>query len=140
MQQTWWWITNASFISIVTLTATIATIISIGVQALDHVESHATPEASFVDAFPAVTNIVFAYGMFLYSTWCFLFDPSLIWITTSASQIVSRIYSEMEDHRDIHKSLAMLQVMDATTYVVIGIVIYCHAGPDVASPAFDLFT
>lgn len=46
----------------------------------------------------------------------------------------------MEDRRDIHKSLAMLQVMDATTYVVIGIVIYCHAGPDVASPAFDLFT
>ena len=57
------WLISVAFISIVT--ATIATIISIGVQAPDHVEFHATTTANFADAFLAVTNIVFAYGMLL---------------------------------------------------------------------------
>ena len=45
--------------------------------------------------------------------------------------------SEMEDPRDFPKSLAMLQVMDTTMYIVTAMVIYRYAGPDVASPALS---
>ena len=45
--------------------------------------------------------------------------------------------SEMEDPRDFPKSLAMLQVTDTTLYVVTGVVVYCYAGPGVASPALS---
>jgi amino acid permease len=55
-----YWMSMASCISIVT--ATVVTMIAIGVQAPDHVHVDATTEVSFQDAFLAVTNIIFAYS------------------------------------------------------------------------------
>lgn len=43
----------------------------------------------------------------------------------------------MSDPRDFPKSLAMLQVLDTCMYIVTAMVIYCYAGPDVASPALS---
>jgi hypothetical protein len=69
-----------------------------------------------VDAFLAVTNIVFAY---------------------IAHVSFFGIMSEMEDAREFPKALAMLQVVDTTMYIVTAMVIYCYAGPDVKSPALS---
>lgn len=43
----------------------------------------------------------------------------------------------MHDPREFPKSLAMLQVVDTTMYIVTAIVIYRYAGPDVTSPALS---
>jgi hypothetical protein len=45
--------------------------------------------------------------------------------------------SEMEDPREFPKSLAMLQIGDTSLYIVVAFVIYCYAGPEVASPALS---
>lgn len=55
-----YWMSMASCISIVT--ATVVTMIAIGVQAPDHVHVNVTTKVSFQDAFLAVTNIIFAYS------------------------------------------------------------------------------
>ncbi|KAJ6104693.1 hypothetical protein N7523_011013 [Penicillium sp. IBT 18751x] len=98
------------------LIATITTMISIGVQAPDNVENDITTSPSFVDAFLAVTNIVFAF---------------------IAHVAFFGFMSEMEDTKQFPKSLAMLQFVDTTLYIVTAMVIYCYAGPDVASPALS---
>ncbi|KAJ5988022.1 hypothetical protein N7481_003232 [Penicillium waksmanii] len=98
------------------LVATLVTMISIGVDAPDNVQNDITTEVSFVDAFLAVTNIVFAY---------------------IAHVSFFGIMSEMEDAREFPKALAMLQVVDTTMYIVTAMVIYCYAGPDVKSPALS---
>ncbi|KAJ5699042.1 hypothetical protein N7462_001047 [Penicillium macrosclerotiorum] len=108
------WMSLISAISI--LTATIVTMISIAVQAPDDVVNDITTSPSFTDAFLAVTNIVFAF---------------------IAHVSFFGIMSEMEDSRQFHKSLAMLQVVDTSMYIVTAMVIYCYAGPDVASPALS---
>jgi hypothetical protein len=98
------------------LVATLVTMISIGVEAPDNVQNDITTDVSFVDAFLAVTNIVFAY---------------------IAHVSFFGIMSEMEDAREFPKALAMLQVVDTTMYIVTAMVIYCYAGPDVKSPALS---
>ncbi|KAK1145250.1 hypothetical protein N8T08_004403 [Aspergillus melleus] len=109
-----YWMSLASCISI--LVATIVTMISIGVQAPDDVRNDITTKVSFNEAFLAVTNIVFAY---------------------IAHVAFFGFISEMSDPRDFPKSLAMLQVLDTCMYIVTAMVIYCYAGPDVASPALS---
>ncbi|KAI9036458.1 putative amino acid transporter [Aspergillus affinis] len=109
-----YWMSLASCISI--LIATIVTMVSIGVQAPDDVRNDITTKVSFNEAFLAVTNIVFAY---------------------IAHVAFFGFISEMSDPRDFPKSLAMLQVLDTCMYVVTAMVIYCYAGPDVASPALS---
>ncbi|KAJ5779351.1 hypothetical protein N7457_007071 [Penicillium paradoxum] len=108
------WMSIASAISI--LIATIVTMISIGVQAPDDVQNDITTSPTFQEAFLAVTNIVFAF---------------------IAHVSFFGIMSEMQDPRDFPKSLAMLQIVDTTMYVVTAMVIYCYAGPDVTSPALS---
>ncbi|CEJ61180.1 hypothetical protein PMG11_09719 [Penicillium brasilianum] len=98
------------------LTATIVTMISIGVQAPDYVENDITTDPTFVDAFLAVTNIVFAF---------------------IAHVSFFGIMSEMQDPAEFPKSLAMLQIVDTVMYIVTAMVIYCYAGPDVSSPALS---
>lgn len=108
------WMSFISALSI--LTATVVTMIAIAVQAPDHVENDITTSPSFADAFLAVTNIVFAF---------------------IAHVSFFGFMSEMEDPRTFPRSLAMLQVIDTTMYVVTAMVIYCYAGPNVASPALS---
>lgn len=98
------------------LVATITTMISIGVQAPDNVENDITTSPSFSEAFLAVTNIVFAFV---------------------AHVAFFGIMSEMEDVNQFPKSLAMLQFVDTTLYIVTAMVIYCYAGPTVESPALS---
>ncbi|KAJ5629631.1 hypothetical protein N7528_003288 [Penicillium herquei] len=98
------------------LVATIVTMVSVAVQAPEHVQNDVTTSPTFSDAFLAVTNIVFAF---------------------IAHVSFFGIISEMEDPRQFPKSLAMLQVVDTTMYVVSAMVIYVYAGPDVASPALS---
>jgi hypothetical protein len=98
------------------LTATIVTMISIGVQAPDNVQNDITTDPTFVDAFLAVTNIVFAF---------------------IAHVSFFGIMSEMQDPAEFPKSLAMLQIVDTIMYIVTAMVIYCYAGPDVSSPALS---
>ena len=73
------------------LIATITTMISIGVQAPDYVENDITTSPDFVDAFLAVTNIVFAF---------------------IAHVAFFGFMSEMEDTKQFPKSLAMLQFVE----------------------------
>ena len=98
------------------LTATIVTMVSIAVQMPEQVPNEITTSPSFADAFLAVTNIVFAFV---------------------AHVSFFGIISEMQDPREFPKSLAMLQVVDTIMYIVTAMVIYCYAGPDVASPALS---
>ena len=56
----------AAFISIVT--TTIVTMISIGVESKSDVAVYATVHTSFYKGFLAVTNIVFAYGWYKWSS------------------------------------------------------------------------
>ncbi|KAJ5151262.1 uncharacterized protein N7482_010514 [Penicillium canariense] len=98
------------------LVATIVTMVSIGVQAPDDVQNDITTSPTFVDAFLAVTNIVFAF---------------------IAHVSFFGIMSEMQDPAEFPKSLAMLQIVDTTMYIVTAMVIYCYAGPHVSSPALS---
>ncbi|EAW13764.1 putative amino acid transporter [Aspergillus clavatus NRRL 1] len=109
-----YWMSMASCISI--MVATMVTMISIGVQAPDDVQVDVTTDVSFQKAFLAVTNIIFAY---------------------IAHVAFFGFISEMHDPREFPKSLAMLQVVDTTMYIVTAIVIYRYAGPDVTSPALS---
>ncbi|PLB44159.1 putative amino acid transporter [Aspergillus steynii IBT 23096] len=109
-----YWMSFASCVSIVV--ATVVTMIAIGVQAPDDVQNDITTKVSFNDGFLAVTNIVFAY---------------------IAHVAFFGFISEMSNPRDFPKSLAMLQVLDTCMYIVTAMVIYCYAGPDVASPALS---
>lgn len=108
------WMSIISAISI--LVATIVTMVSIGVQAPADVQNDIVATPTFQEGFLAVTNIVFAF---------------------IAHVSFFGIMSEMQDPRDFPKALAMLQVVDTTMYVVTAMVIYCYAGPDVASPALS---
>ncbi|KAL2808201.1 transmembrane amino acid transporter protein-domain-containing protein [Aspergillus granulosus] len=108
-----YWISIASFISI--LTATFTTIIAIGVQN-PIAELDILTKVSLEDGFLAVTNIIFAY---------IAHAAFFGWI------------SEMENPREFPKSLALLQVVDTSMYMVTAIVIYIYAGRDVASPALS---
>ncbi|KAA8652838.1 putative amino acid transporter [Aspergillus tanneri] len=98
------------------LVATVTTMIAIGVQAPDNVRNDITTHVPFNEAFLAVTNIIFAF---------------------IAHVAFFGFISEMSDPRDFPKSLAMLQVLDTCMYIVTAMVIYCYAGPDVASPALS---
>ncbi|KAJ5652336.1 hypothetical protein N7507_009762 [Penicillium longicatenatum] len=98
------------------LIATIVTMISVAVQEPVGVVNDITTHPTFVDGFLAVTNIVFAF---------------------IAHVSFFGIISEMEDPRQFPKSLAMLQIVDTTMYVVAAMVIYCYVGPDVSSPALS---
>ncbi|KAF2144509.1 uncharacterized protein K452DRAFT_349612 [Aplosporella prunicola CBS 121167] len=101
----------ASFISI--LAAVLITMIGVGVSPPDpHVE--ATVTTSFASAFLSTTNIIFAYaGHVAFFTFI----------------------SELKDPKEFPKAIWTLQICDTTMYIIVAIVVYRYAGPDVVSPA-----
>lgn len=110
--------------------------IALGVEAPAHVQNDVTTHPSFVNAFLAVTNIIFAFSKrhpgFCGFRWGWVLTTFIV-----AHVAFFGIMSEMEDVRDFPKSLAMLQVLDTTMYIITAMVIYRYAGPDVKSPALS---
>ncbi|RAL08621.1 amino acid transporter [Aspergillus homomorphus CBS 101889] len=107
-----YWISFASFLSIAI--SVIVTMIAVGVENKGHVHLDAITHYSFKTEFLAVSNIIFAY-------------------VGHASFF--GFVSEMEDPREFPKSIAVLQVIDTSLYIVSAVVIYRFVGADVASPA-----
>ncbi|KAK0650126.1 N amino acid transport system protein [Lasiodiplodia hormozganensis] len=101
----------ASFISIGA--AVIITMAGVGAAPPDpHVD--ATIKTSLASAFLSTTNIIFAYaGHVAFFTFI----------------------SELKDPREFPKALFTLQAADTSMYIIVAIVVYRYAGPDVKSPA-----
>ncbi|PYH48964.1 amino acid transporter [Aspergillus saccharolyticus JOP 1030-1] len=109
-----YWISFASFLSIAI--AVIVTMIAVGVQNTGSIHLDAVTHHSFKTQFLAVSNILFAY-------------------VGHASFF--GFVSEMEHPREFPKSIAVLQVIDTSLYIVSAVVIYRYVGVDVASPALS---
>lgn len=103
---------STAFISIVT--AVIITMVAVGVQNKGGQNLKATVDTDLVQAFGAVTNIVFAY---------------------CAHVAFFGLLAEMEEPRDFPKALVMLQTFEIVFYVVAAVVIYYYVGQEVTSPA-----
>ncbi|KAJ6150337.1 Amino acid transporter transmembrane [Penicillium samsonianum] len=106
------YISCMSFASIVT--AVIITMVAVGVQNQGGQNLKATIDTDLVQAFSAVTNIVFAY---------------------CAHVAFFGLLAEMEDPRDFPKALIMLQTFEIVFYTVAAVVIYYYVGQEVTSPA-----
>ncbi|KAF2084045.1 amino acid transporter [Saccharata proteae CBS 121410] len=101
----------ASFISI--FSAVMITMIGLGVSPTG-TEVDATVETSLASAFLSVSNIIFAYA---------------------GHVAFFSFISELKNPHDFPKALYTLQFVDTIMYIVVAIVVYRYAGPDVASPA-----
>lgn len=88
--------------------------VGVGVEHPGDGQMEITKATSFVNAFTAVTNIVFAY---------------------CGHAAFFGFIAEMKDPRDFPKSLAMLQGFEIVFYTIAAAVIYRYAGQGVASPA-----
>ncbi|KAF4767480.1 hypothetical protein N7455_011364 [Penicillium solitum] len=106
------YISCLSFASIVT--AVIITMVAVGVQNQGGQNLKATIDTDLVQAFSAVTNIVFAY---------------------CAHVAFFGLIAEMEEPRDFPKALIMLQTFEIIFYTVAAVVIYYYVGQEVTSPA-----
>ncbi|KAJ5598581.1 hypothetical protein N7537_008665 [Penicillium hordei] len=96
------------------LTAVIITMVAVGVQNQGGHGLKATVDTDLVQAFGAVTNIVFAY---------------------CAHVAFFGLLAEMEQPKDFPKALIMLQTFEIVFYTVAAVVIYYYVGQDVTSPA-----
>ncbi|PLB39871.1 transmembrane amino acid transporter protein-domain-containing protein [Aspergillus candidus] len=101
-----------SFLSI--FVSVVITMVGVGVEHPGDGQMEITKATSFVNAFTAVTNIVFAY---------------------CGHAAFFGFIAEMKDPRDFPKSLAMLQGFEIVFYTIAAAVIYRYAGQGVASPA-----
>ncbi|CAP86672.1 hypothetical protein E8E15_009689 [Penicillium rubens] len=106
------YISCMSFASIVT--AVIITMVAVGVQNQGGQNLRATVNTDLVQAFGAVTNIVFAY---------------------CAHVAFFGLLAEMEEPKDFPKALVMLQTFEVIFYTVAAVVIYYYVGQEVTSPA-----
>ena len=88
--------------------------VAVGVQNQGGQNLKATIDTDLVQAFSAVTNIVFAY---------------------CAHVAFFGLIAEMEEPRDFPKALIMLQTFEIIFYTVAAVVIYYYVGQDVTSPA-----
>lgn len=88
--------------------------IAVGVQNQGGQNLKATIDTDLVQAFSAVTNIVFAY---------------------CAHVAFFGLIAEMEEPRDFPKALIMLQTFEIIFYTVAAVVIYYYVGQEVTSPA-----
>ncbi|KAJ5156135.1 hypothetical protein N7492_008938 [Penicillium capsulatum] len=105
------WLSMISFASIVG--AVFITMVAVGVQHKGKlVEATTTP--SLVTGFTSAANIVFSF---------------------STHNTFFTFIAELSDPSDFPKSLALLQIIDISIYVIAAVVIYRFAGPGVASPA-----
>ncbi|KAM0542877.1 hypothetical protein ACHAPJ_012600 [Fusarium lateritium] len=110
------WLSIVSFISV--LIAVVITMIAVGVKN-DASGVHTTIDTDLVSGFTAAANIVLSYA--------------------SHNSFFTFI-AELKDPRDFNKSLALLQVIDISLYIISGVVIYRYVGDDVASPALGSTT
>ncbi|KAJ5471229.1 hypothetical protein N7530_008586 [Penicillium desertorum] len=106
------YISCMSFASIVT--AVIITMVAVGVQNQGGQNLRATVNTDLVQAFGAVTNIVFAY---------------------CAHVAFFGLLAEMEEPKDFPKALVMLQTFEIIFYTIAAVVIYYYVGQEVTSPA-----
>ncbi|CAG8896817.1 unnamed protein product [Penicillium egyptiacum] len=106
------YISCMSFASIVT--AVIITMVAVGVQNQGGQNLKATVDTDLVQAFSAVTNIVFAY---------------------CAHVAFFGLLAEMEEPKDFPKALIMLQTFEVIFYTIAAVVIYYYVGQEVTSPA-----
>ncbi|KAL3462647.1 transmembrane amino acid transporter protein-domain-containing protein [Aspergillus heterothallicus] len=105
------WLSFVSFASIIA--AVLTTMIAVGIRNTPP-PIKATTETNLVSGFTAAANIVFSF---------------------SSHNTFFTIISELRDPRDFPKSLALLQSLDMTIYVIAAVVSYCYTGKDVPSPA-----
>lgn len=87
--------------------------IGLGINQPDPVVQ-ATIVVPFASAFQSVTNIIFAFA------------GHLAFFT---------FMSELKNPEDFPKALFVLQAWDITMYIIVAIVVYRYAGPEVQSPA-----
>lgn len=106
------WLGAAAFVSL--LSAVLITMIALGAGADGPAPVSVTKHASFVSAFGATANIVFAYA---------------------GHVTFFGIMSEFKNPAEFPKSLLMLQVSATTIYAVVAAVVYVYAGNGVSSPA-----
>ncbi|KAH8430945.1 uncharacterized protein LDX57_008608 [Aspergillus melleus] len=105
------WLSAISFTSI--MAALFLTIIAVGVQN-DEKPVKAAVKTDLVTGFTAASNIVFTFA---------------------THNTFFTMMSELKEPREFPKSLAMLQGLDLSIYLVASVVIYRYAGEDVTSPA-----
>lgn len=96
------------------MTAVVVTMVAVGVQNQGGQNLKATIDTDLVQAFSAVTNIVFAY---------------------CAHVAFFGLIAEMEEPKDFPKALIMLQTFEIIFYTVAAVVIYYYVGQEVTSPA-----
>ena len=101
-----------SFISIIA--AVLITMIGVGVEKPGHNVVQTSVHTQFSKAFLATTNIVFAYA---------------------GHVAFFSFISEMKEPETYMKALYLLQGSDVSMYLIVAVVTYRYAGPDVASPA-----
>ncbi|KAL2167096.1 hypothetical protein VTG60DRAFT_1716 [Thermothelomyces hinnuleus] len=105
----------ASFASI--FTAVMVTMIDVGIEKpIGTTSIEASRTIGFTSAFLAVTNIAVAF---------------------SGHSCFFSVMSEFKQPNDWPKALMLLQVCDTVLYIVVSVVIYVYAGPDVPSPALS---
>lgn len=102
-----------SFISIIA--AVLITMIGVGIERPDPTVQVSTA-VTFATAFASVTNIVFAFA---------------------GHVAFFSFISELKDPREFPKALVLLQICDTTMYIIVAVVVYRYAGPDVSSPALS---
>ena len=103
-----------SIVSFISITAAVfITMIGVGIERPDPTvqPTVATP---FASAFASITNIIFAYA---------------------GHVAFFSFISELKNPHDFPKALYLLQVSDTIMYLIVAIVTYRYAGPEVASPA-----
>lgn len=120
---------SVSYIGFVSVTSILVacfiTIIAVSVQDSDvlvpaggepiHWEAFHNP--GFSDTINALSNIIFAYG---------------------GHVAILSFCSEMKDPKQFKKSLALVQVLSTTFYIITGAVIYRYGGQYVTSPALTM--
>ncbi|KAI9687938.1 MAG: hypothetical protein M1822_002020 [Bathelium mastoideum] len=105
----------ASFLSI--FSAVTITMVDVGIERpIGDASIAATRTLSFTTAFLSVSNITFAFA----GHCCFF-----------------SFIDEFKDPTEWPKALLLVQICETTLYLIAASVIYCFAGPHVASPALD---
>ncbi|ESZ97764.1 putative amino acid transporter [Sclerotinia borealis F-4128] len=138
--------------------AVIVTMVAVGVQAPAEKNYTLWPkeDLSLREAFLSVTNIVFAYGIFsLPPFFNFSSSPSAppsppqppsppkpqptnpLLPSPGGHVAFFAFMAELRDPSDFPKSLATLQIIEITLYLLSASIIYIYAGSSVASPALS---
>lgn len=130
-----------SFISI--LSAVMITIIGVGIENPSEGKVDVVVRGDLYKGFGAVTNIIFAYAGGSSSTPLNALSAAHIYYPVLNATVdpfpghvaFFSFISELRSPESYPKALFLLQSVDISMYLTVALVIYCYAGPDVASPA-----